>query len=74
MIVSGSLDGTVRVWDAASGTLVGEPLAVDPLRDFPDNVFAVDTAQLDGSPVVIVGSSHGLRTWDLATHQLLTDP
>ena len=61
--VSGGDDGTVRVWDLATGTPV-----VDP---FPGHVGAVNSvaaAVLDGQPVAVSGGDDGtVRVWDLAT-------
>ena len=61
--VSGSDDGTVRVWDLATGTPVGSPFTG---HDGPVNAVAV--AELDGRPVVVSGSDdETVRVWDLAT-------
>ena len=63
VVISGGSDGTVRVWDLATGTPVG-----DPFTGHSDPVNAVAAAELDGRPVVISGSSDGtVRVWDLAT-------
>ena len=59
----GSADATVRVWDLATGTPIGDPVH-RPHRA----LAAVATAQLDGRPVVISGSDDStVRVWDLAT-------
>ena len=51
VIVSGSDDGTVRVWRLADGTPVGEPLPHSSL------VSSVAVEALpDGTPVIISGS------------------
>ena len=70
VVVSGSGDGTVRVWDLATGQPLGLPLR------HGDQVFAVATAQLDGRPVVISGGGvdETLRMWDLATGQPVRSP
>ena len=63
MVISGSDDGTVRVWDLATGAPVG-----DPFTGHSGGVRAVAAAELDGRPVVISGSSdQTVRVWDLAT-------
>ena len=63
VVISGSDDRTVRVWDLATGTAVGDPFTG---HDGPVN--AVAAAELDGRPVVISGSSdETVRVWDLAT-------
>ena len=56
VVISGSSDGTVRVWDLATGAPVG-----DPFTGHTGRVRAVAAAELDGRPVVISGSSdrHG---------------
>ena len=63
VVISGSGDGTVRVWDLATGTPVG-----DPFTGHRDWVRSVAAAELDGRPVVISGSDdQTVRVWDLAT-------
>jgi WD40 repeat protein len=62
VIVSGSDDKTVRVWDLATGAPIGQPLT-----GTTDAVISVAVAQLDGRPVIVSGSDDGtVRTWDLA--------
>ncbi|HET9657515.1 MAG TPA: hypothetical protein VFP72_19345, partial [Kineosporiaceae bacterium] len=61
--ISGSNDNTVRVWDAATGTPIG-----DPFTGHISRVNAVAFGQLDGRPVAISGSDdHTMRVWDAAT-------
>jgi WD40 repeat protein len=63
VVISGSRDRTVRVWDLATGTPVG-----DPFTGHTGSVAAVAAAELDGRPVVISGSGdRTVRVWDLAT-------
>ena len=70
VVISGSDDGTVRVWDLATGTPVG-----DPFTGHGGPVNAVAAAELDGRPVVISGSGDGtVRVWDLATGTPVGDP
>ena len=61
--VTGGDDGTVRLWDLATGQPRGEPLIG---HDGP--VFAVACTTIDAGPVAITGGHDGkLRSWDLAT-------
>jgi WD40 repeat protein len=70
VVISGSSDETVRVWDLATGTPVGSPFT-----GHDDWVRSVAAAKLDGRPVVISGSSdRTVRVWDLATGTPVNDP
>jgi WD domain, G-beta repeat len=71
VIISGGWDGTVRVWQMADGTPVGEPLA-----GHFGPVDAVAAAALpDGTPVIISGGSDGtVQVWRLADGTPLGDP
>ena len=62
--VTGSADGTVRVWDLTTGTQIGNPLTGHTHR-----VQAVATGVLpDGRLVAVTDSDDGtVRVWDLAT-------
>lgn len=63
VVVSGSEDRTVRVWDLASGAPVGRPFT-----GHTGPVYAVAVGQLDRRPVVVSGSGdQRVRVWDLAT-------
>jgi serine/threonine protein kinase len=63
VVISGSADLTVRVWDLASGAPIGAAFT-----GHTQPVYAVATAQLDGRPVVISGSADNtVRVWDLAS-------
>ena len=54
VVVSGSNDATVRIWDAATGAPVG-----DPFTGHTDWVNAVGFGQLDGRPVIISAGDDG---------------
>ncbi len=63
VVISGSDDSSVRVWDLATGTPVSHPFT-----GHTGPVNAVTAAELDGRPVVISGSDDSsVRVWDLAT-------
>lgn len=62
-IVSGGVDGTVRVWDLTTGRLERT------LEGHPSTVFAV-TVTPDGSRIVSGGYDHTVRVWDLTTGRL----
>ena len=63
VVISGSNDQKVRVWDLATGDPVGRPFA-----GHAGTVNSVAAAELGGRPVVISGSNdQTVRVWDLAT-------
>ncbi|MEV5205694.1 hypothetical protein [Streptomyces sp. NPDC053720] len=68
--VTGSDDGTVRVWDLTTGRPVGEPLTGHTSR-----VLAVATGVVDGRPVAVTGSGDKtVRVWDLTTGRPVGEP
>ena len=70
IIVSGSIDQTVRVWDAATGNLVGAPLSGHTGR-----VTSVAVGQVDGRAIIVSGSiDQTVRVWDAATGNLVGAP
>jgi len=70
VVISGSADDTMRVWDLATGTPVGSPFT-----GHTGPVSSVATAQLDGRTVAISGSwDKTVRVWDLATGKPIGSP
>ncbi|GJF34986.1 hypothetical protein KNE206_76860 [Kitasatospora sp. NE20-6] len=70
-LASGGDDGTVRVWDPATGTQVG-----DPLTGHDGGVRAVAVfAAPDGTPrLASAGDDGTVRVWDPATGTQVGDP
>lgn len=61
--VSGSMDGTVRIWDLATGAPRGQPLTRGV-----SGVKVVACTTLDGRPVAVAASfDETMRIWDLTT-------
>ena len=70
VIVSGSQDNTVRVWDAATGQPVGQPLA-----GHTDAVTAVAVGRAGDREVIVSGSQDNMvRVWDAVTGQPVGQP
>jgi WD40 repeat protein len=60
-LVSGSLDETVRLWDASTGAALGEPLT-----GHRGEVRAVACTSVAATPVAVsTGEDHTVRVWDL---------
>ncbi|HEV7452671.1 MAG TPA: WD40 repeat domain-containing protein [Pseudonocardiaceae bacterium] len=56
-------DATVRIWDLANGTPIG-----NPLTGHTGPVVAVACTQRDGHPIAVTGSADAtVRIWDLTT-------
>ncbi|MDH6604471.1 WD40 repeat protein [Streptomyces sp. SAI-208] len=67
---TGTGTGTMRVWDVATGQLIGESL-----DDHTGWVHAVACTVLDGMPVAVTGGDDGrVRVWDLATCRQIGEP
>jgi WD40 repeat protein len=69
VVVSGGGDGTVRVWDLARGTLVGEPIS-----GHEGWVGVVAVGELEGRPVIVSREWGTVRVWDLARGTLVGEP
>ncbi len=68
--VSGSADGSVRVWDLGSGSLVGRPITGHTAA-----VRAVAITELQGRPVAIsAGDDCSVRVWDLESGAVVGAP
>lgn len=69
--ISGSADGTVRVWDLETGAPIGAPL-----EGHTEHVTSLAVGKCgDGRQVIISGSDDGtVRVWDLDTHALIGAP
>lgn len=68
VLLTVGLDHTMRIWDLADGSPMGEPLAVHSLD--------VATTTLDGRPVAVTGGAaeSALLVWDLATRTVVGEP
>ena len=67
-IASASHDGTIRLWNADSGQLLGEPF-----RGHSDKVFSVEFSS-DGRRIVSGSHDATIRLWDTETHQAMGTP
>jgi hypothetical protein len=70
LIVSGSDDDTVRLWDPETGEAVGEPL-----RGHEDSVNAVAVCERGGRRLIVSGSDDcTVRLWDPETGEAVGEP
>jgi WD40 repeat protein len=67
-VVTASLDKTARLWDAATGQPIGEPL-----RGHEDGVQGVAFSP-DGKRIVTASDDKTARIWDAATGQPIGEP
>ena len=70
-IISGSGDGTIRVWDAKTGAAVGKPL-----KAHTRNVWSIACSP-DGRHIVSGSRDNTIHVWDLFSHhftQISSDP
>jgi WD40 repeat protein len=66
-VVTASFDNTARIWDAASGKPIGEPLTHE------DTVINAQFSA-DGRHVVTVSHDHTARIWDAASGKPIGEP
>ena len=71
-IVSGGVDGTLRIWDAATGVALGEPLSGHEVGPFV-GIESV-TFSRDGSRILSGGGDGTLRFWDAVSGAPLGEP
>ncbi|MGD9658357.1 MAG: hypothetical protein AB7U61_12115, partial [Methylocystis sp.] len=70
VIVSGSTDTTIQLWDARSGAPFGKPL-----EGHSDWVTSVALGAIDGAPVIVSGSrDKTIRLWDARSGAPLGKP
>ena len=70
IIASGSYDQTVRVWDAVTGSPIG-----DPLTGHAGWVTSLAVGQADGRAIIVSGSNdRTVRVWDAVTGSPIGDP
>jgi WD40 repeat protein len=68
VVVTGSGDYTIQVWDAIGGQPVG-----DPLEGHTREVLALALGRICGSEVIVsAGNDSTLRRWDAVTGELLS--
>jgi WD40 repeat protein len=70
VVVTGSMDGAVRLWDLSAGQQLGEPLITHrPERSGdPAPVYAVGLATIGGRPAVVSAEQDStLTVWDVRT-------
>src|SRR5258706_547246 len=67
-VVTGSDDHTIRIWDAESGVVVGEPL-----KGHTNSVMSVAYSP-DGRYIISGSCDHTIRIWDAKTGAAVGDP
>jgi len=68
LIVSGSLDRSIRVWDPRTGNL-----KAPPFLGHADAVFSVDISS-DGRTIASASGDHTIRLWDAQTGKAIGSP
>jgi WD40 repeat protein len=69
LLATTGADGTVRIWNPATGLPVGEPLA-----ESPDTLGGLTLCTTSSADCIGVTGDGGLRTWTAATASLATLP
>jgi hypothetical protein len=67
LVASGGGDGTIRLWDAATGQPIGEPLG-----GHEDSVYRVAFSP-DGTTVAAANSSGVIHRWDVETGETISE-
>ncbi|CAE6457339.1 unnamed protein product, partial [Rhizoctonia solani] len=67
-VASGSRDNTIRIWDAQSPSLIGEPLT-----GHSDSIYSVSYSPL-GNVIASGSDDKTIRIWDVNTHRRLGNP
>ena len=74
-LASASLDDTIRLWDAATGQPIGEPLrGPDNAVRGVDTLVAVVAFSPDGRRLAWTNGDKTIRLWDAATGQPIGEP
>jgi WD40 repeat protein len=68
LVASSAMDGSVRLWDPARRTSLGEPLVVATFDSFPVNAVALTPDHR----LVASASANGVSLWRTATHEEVT--
>jgi WD40 repeat protein len=74
LIATGSSDGIVQLWDAASGTPKGDPISIDPPAPGEPVVVSSVAFSPDGKAVAAGGSDGFVRLWDTASGKPVIAP
>jgi WD40 repeat protein len=78
VVTASSWDNTARLWDAASGKPIGEPMKHEKFYIRPPGLPAnfVTSAQFgpDGKRVVTASDDHTARLWDAASGKAIGEP
>ena len=69
-VVTASEDNTARIWDAASGKPLGEPMRHEGVPPFVSSA----AFSPDGTRIVTAGSDETARVWDAASGKPLGEP
>ena len=67
-IISGSIDKTIRVWDAGTGVEI-----LPPLRGHDDTIYYIAFSP-DGSKIISGSDDKTIRVWDANTGIVITHP
>ncbi|CAE6507029.1 unnamed protein product, partial [Rhizoctonia solani] len=68
LVISGSLDRTIRIWNAHRPYPIG-----DPLKGHSNSIFSVSYSPL-GNIIASASNDSTIRLWDVNTHQQLGEP